>query len=238
MSRISIMLACVVVAAVSVPSPVVATAAQAPFEFAVRQDRFLGGTSGTLVINQDGIEFRTTDRKRARRWDYEALKQVRILSPTRIALATYEEQGRLRFGADRTYAFDVPGSISAEVVSFLLERLERPVVTAVMPPLPETALFRVSVKGTGTGQGSEGTFVLYQTGIAYLTARKSQARFWRFRDVYGVLALDGYRLQVLAYEGGSGETRTFTFELKTGLPPGMYDALWRRVNALGRGDRS
>ena len=131
----------------------------------------------------------------------------------------------------------MPGVISPEVVSFLLERLERPVVTAVMPPLPETALFRVAVKNQ-TGHGSAGTLALYDTGIAYITERKGEARFWRFRDVYGVLALDGYRLQVLAYEGGSGDTRAFTFELKTGLPPGMYDALWRRVNALGRGDRS
>ena len=237
MSRISIMLACVVVAAVAVPSPVLATADRPPFEFAVRQDRLLGGTSGTLVVSQDGIEFRTADRKRARRWDYEALKQVRILSPTRVALATYEEQGRLRFGADRTYVFDVPGSISPEVVSFLLERLERPVVTAVIPPLPEAALFRVSVKNQA-GPGSGGTLALYDTGIVYITERKGQARFWRFRDVYGVLALDGYQLQVLAYEGGSGETRAFTFELKTGLPPGMYDALWQRINARGRGDKS
>lgn len=237
MPRISIVLACIAVAVVAVPSPVMA-AAQPPFEFAVRQDRFLGGTSGTLVINQDGIEFRTTDRKRARRWDYEALKQIRILSPARVALATYEERGRLRFGADRTYVFDVPGSISPEVVSFLLERLDRPVVTAVMPPLPEAALFRVPVKNAQTRHGSEGTLVLYDTGIAYLTERKGQARFWRLRDVYGVLALDRYRLQVIAYEGGSGETRSFTFELKTDLPPGMYDALWQRVNALRKGDKS
>ncbi len=80
--------------------------------------------------------------------------------------------------------------------------------------------------------------MLYDTGIAYLTDREGQARFWRFRDVFGVLALDRYRLQLLAYEGGSGEMRPFTFELKTDLPPGMYDALWQRVNTLTGPDRS
>jgi hypothetical protein len=229
------MLVCAAVVAIAVLPPVVAAAAQPPFEFAVRQDRFLGGTSGTLVIHQDGIEFRTTDRKRARRWDYEALKQVRILSPTRVTLETYEDRGRLRFGADRAYAFEVPGSVPESAVAFLLDRLDRPMVTAVMPPLPATALFRVAVKNASSRKGSDGTLLLYETGIAYVTEREGQARFWRVRDVYGVLALDRYRLQVLAYEGGSGETRPFTFELKTDLPPGMFDAIWQRVNSpIGR----
>lgn len=236
MPRISLMLACIAVAVVSVSVSVpAAAAAQPPFELAARQDRFLGSTAGTLVIGDDGIEFRTPDRTKARQWDYEALKQVRILSPTRVTLETYEDRGRLRFGADRAYAFEVPGSIPESVVAFLLERLDRPIVTAVMPPLPAAALFRVAVKNASARKGSDGTLLLYDTGIAYVTEREGQARFWRFRDVFGVLALDRYRLQVLAYEGGSGETRSFTFELKTDLPPGMFDAIWQRVNSpIGR----
>ena len=230
MPRISLMLASIAVAVVSVSVPA-AAAAQPPFELAARQDRFLGSTAGTLVIGDGGIEFRTPDRKKARQWDYEALKQVRILSPTRVTLETYEDRGRLRFGADRAYSFEVPGSVPDAVVAFLLEHLDRPMVTAVMPPLPATALFRVAVKNASARKGSDGTLLLYDTGIAYVTERKDQARFWRFRDVYGVLALDRYRLQVLAYEGGSGETRSFSFELKTDLPPGMYDAIWQRVNS-------
>lgn len=234
MPRISLMLACIAVAVVSVSGPA-AAAAQPPFELAARQDRFLGGTAGTLVIGDDGIEFRTPDRAKARQWDYEALKQVRILSPTRVTIETYEDRGRLRFGADRAYVFDVPGSISPQVVSFLLDRLDRPMVTAVVPQLPATALFRVAVKNASSRKGSDGTLLLYDRGIAYVTEREGQARFWRVRDVYGVLALDRYRLQVLAYEGGSGDTRPFTFELKTDLPPGMFDAIWQRVNSpIGR----
>lgn len=234
MFRHSLTLACiaVVVAFASVPA---AADAQPPFELSARQDRFLGGTPGTLVIGDGGIEFRTPDRTKARHWDYEALKQVRILSPTRVTLETYEDRGRLRFGADRAYAFEVPGSIPESVVAFLLDRLDRPTVTAVMPPLPATPLFRVGVKNASARKGSDGTLLLYDSGIAYVTEREGQARFWRFRDVYGVLALDRYRLQVLAYEGGSGETRSFTFELKNSLPPGMFDAIWQRVNSpIGR----
>ena len=88
------------------------------------------------------------------------------------------------------------------------------------------------MKHAKAGRGSDGTLVLYNTGIAYLTTRDGQARFWRFRDVFGVLALDRYRLELLVFEGGSGEARPFLFELKTGLPSGMYDALWQRINSL------
>ncbi len=212
----------------------VAGSAGPPFELGVRRDRLVGGARGTLVIDREGIAFRTPDRNESRRWDYPALKQVRILSPTRITLDTYEDQGRLHFGSDRSYTFEVTGAISGELVAFLLARIDRPIVTAVMPPLPAMPLFRVLVKGDHGGRGREGALQLYDSGIAYLTEDQDDARFWRFRDVFGVLMLDPYRLQVLAYEGGSGETRVFTFELREALPPGMYDALWQHVNGPRR----
>lgn len=202
-----------------------------PFEIGVRQDRFVGGPRGALVFGQDEVEFRAQEQKESRRWDYLGLKQVRILSPTRIALDTYEDQGLLRLGRDRSFSFETTSAIPGELAAFLLARIDRPVVTAVMPPLPPAELFRAPVKHARAGRGSEGTLRLYDTAMAYVTEREGEARFWRFRDVFGVLMLDRYRLQVLAYEGASGETRPFTFELEEPLPPGMYDALWQRVNA-------
>ena len=200
-----------------------------PFELQARQDRLIGGTNGTLIVAENGVEFRTADASAAHQWDYPALKQVRLLH-RRLTLETYEDQGRLRLGRDRTYTFDLTEPIPAELAGFLLERIERPVVTAVMPPRPMEARFRVPVKHGRAGRGSEGLLLLYDDGLAYLTDGAEDARFWRFRDLFSVLALDRYRLEVRAYEGGSGETRPFIFELKETLPPGMYDALWQHVN--------
>ena len=211
--------------------PGATVAGQPPFELNVRHDRFVGGARGTLVVDQAGVEFRTPTRNESRRWDYSALKQVRILSPTRIALDTYEDQGILHLGRDRSFAFDVTGTIPGDLVAFLLARIDRPIVTAVMPPLPPTPQSRAAVKNARIGRGSEGVLLLYETGLAYVTEREGDARFWRFRDLYGVLMLDQYRLEVLGYEGPSGATRPFVFELKEALPPGMFDALWQRVNA-------
>ena len=209
----------------------VGEAAQPPFELAVKQDHFLGSTRGTLVFTDDGVEFRTPDPKDTRRWTVLDVKQIR-LRRTEIVIDTYEDRGRLRFGADRSYEFEVQKDpIPRELVAFLLERLQRPVVTTIMPPLDSQPLFRIPVKHQQRGRGSGGTLLLYHEGLAYATEREADARYWRFRDVFSVLQLDRVRLLVTAYEGGSGETRQYTFELKTDLSAAAYDALWQRVNA-------
>ncbi|MBI4887245.1 MAG: hypothetical protein HY824_09135 [Acidobacteria bacterium] len=183
------------------------------------------------MLTAEGIEYRTTDTDDARRWAYDDVKQVQILSPTRIAVLTYEDRGRLRRGADRRFDFTVVhGAASSDLVTFLLERIARPLVTAVMPRYGGEPLFRVRAKHQRQGRGSEGTLVLYNGHLLYLTEQEQASRYWRFGDIDSVLRLDRFRLQIVAYEGGSGDTRPFVFELKSDLPDGFYDTLWARVN--------
>ncbi len=209
-------------------------AAGPPFELSVRKDEFIGSSRGTLRFTEDSVQYDTTKKKDARTWVYGDIKQLQVLSPTQIAVLTYEDQGRLKLGADRTFTFDVvTGSVSPELVGFLLSRVERPLVTAVMPAGAGPVLFRLPVKHQRSGRGSEGTLVLYEDHLAYLTERETEARYWRFADIFAVLPLDPFRLQVQAYEGGSGSTRTFVFDLKSALPSEFYDVLWARVNPPG-----
>ena len=213
-----------------------AAAAGPPFELAVKLDHAFGASRGTLVIDRDGVKYRTADRKDAREWSYLDLKQVQVRSTRKIVIASYEDRGRLRLGADRTFEFELTaGAIDPELVAFLLERIERPVVTAVMPPLPLAPQFKLPVKHQRHRRGSEGNLLIYATGVAYLTELDQDARYWRFRDLYSVLPLDRYRLELRAFEGGEG-TRPFIFELKTDLPADVYETLWQRVNrpALAR----
>lgn len=217
------------IAILLLPSP--GTAAAPPFELSVKKDHVFGASRGTLVVGPAGIEYRTTDKDDVRSWTYEDIKQLQILSPTRIRVLTYEDQGKLRLGADRAFLFEVVGgTVSSELVTFLLDRTSRSVVTAVMPGIEGEPLFRASVKHQRQGQGSEGSLVLYDTRLVYLTERVGESRYWRFTDVYSVLRLDRYRLELRAYEGGSGDTRSFVYELKSDLPDDFYDALWARVN--------
>jgi len=207
-------------------------AAGPPFELAVKQHRLFRDRSGTLVFAEGAVYYRParTDESEERGWSYLDLRQVRVVS-TEIVLATYEDRGRLALGADRTHEFELTeGAVGADLVEFLLARIDRPVVTAVLPHLPAEPRFRLPVKYERFGRGSDGALLLYDQGLAYVTEREREARYWRFRDLYSVLPLDRYRLEIRAYEGDGGETRPFTFQLKTELPAAMYDALWRAVN--------
>ena len=206
-------------------------AAGPPFELAVKKDQFIGSSRGTLRLTEDSVQYDTTEKKDARAWPYEDIKQLQVLSSTRIVVLTYEDQGRLKLGADRRFTFDVvTGSVPPELVAFLLSRVERPFVTAVMPPSAGPVLFRLPVKHQRSGRGSDGSLVLTENHLAYVTEQETNARFWRFSDIFAVLPLDPFRLQVEAYEGGSGQTRTFVFELKGALRAEFYEALWARVN--------
>lgn len=204
-----------------------------PFNLSVRYDRLVADIDGTLLFTDQGVEFRAAKANMSRHWDFAAVKQFRIV-PGAITVETYTDGEPIVLGRDRAWTFKVNGEIPQELIAFLLARVDRPVATAVMPPLPDSPLGAAFVKSDRIPRGSDGTLALYDTGLAYVTTSEAQARFWRFRDIFAVLMLDRYRLQVLAYEGGSGTTRTFTFELKQPLPPGMYDALWQRVNPVSR----
>ena len=208
-----------------------AGAAGPPFELSVKKDHFIGSSRGTLRFTDDGVQYDTTEKKDARTWAYVDVKQLQVLSPTRIAVLTYESQGRLKLGADRTFTFDVlTGSVSPDLVALLLSRIQRPLVTAVMPPDGSPELFRLTATRQRSGHNSEGTLAMYEDHLAYRTERAPEARYWRFADIFAVLPLDPFRLQVQAYEGRSGSTRTFVFDLKSALPSEFYDALWARVN--------
>jgi hypothetical protein len=115
-------------------------------------------------------------------------------------------------------------------VTFFLERTSRPIVTAVIPGVDGTPLFQVNVKHLRRGRGSEGTLELYDRQLIYRAGGITDSRYWRFADIYSVLRLDRFRLEVRVYEGGSGDLRTFVFEFKNDLPDNLYDALWSRVN--------
>ena len=219
--------AAVVTSTWAAPAP----AAGQPMEVSVMLRHLFGASHGALVFSDEGIEYRTPDGDDARRWSYEQIKQVQILSPTRIALRTYEDEGWTRLWVDRTIVFDVEkGTITPEFSAFLLGQVPRPVVTAVLPGTAGPPLHRVPVKHVRGRRGDEGELLLYSDALAYESPQARASRYWRFEDLASVLLLDRFRLEVLAYEGGAGETRPFLFQLKADLPPGFYDTLWERLN--------
>lgn len=221
---------CTVAATMAIGSAQLA-AADPSFSLAVKRSHTFGSSSGTLRITPNGIQYDTPDKNDARRWDYPDIRQVQIQSPKRIALLTYEDQGWLKFGADRTFDFELrEGRIGPEMIAFVLAHTDRSVVTAVLPPTSKSPLFQLPVKHERAGRGSDGVLLMYEDALVYGTERATETRYWRFSDLFAVLPLNRDRLQILAYEGGAGELRPFTFQLKAALSDEFVRALWERVN--------
>jgi hypothetical protein len=206
--------------------------AAAPLEFSVRTGHMRHGSHGALVFGDQGVEYKTTEKSAGRRWTYEQIKQIQILSPTRIAIRTYKDWAWTRFWTDQTVEFELEkGSVGPELPALLIAKIPRPVMTSVLPAATRAPLFRVPVKHLRSRSGSHGDLVLYDDALVFESPQKGASRYWRFGDLASVFTLDRFRLDVLAYEGGGGDTRPFTFQLKADLPPGFYDTLWGFMNA-------
>ncbi len=186
------------------------------------------GSRGTLVVTSTGLEFRAAKADSSRRWAYEDLREIRIESPRRLVLDAYETHSRWRFGRARRVTFGVTsGAITADVVSVILARSPRAVITAVQPAgLPEpTTVIPASHRRFGTA--TQGSLEISPAGLFYRST-PADSRFWRFADVQSVARISPFEVLVTAYEGD--ELHPYTFELKAPLPQDTFDALWQRLN--------
>jgi hypothetical protein len=187
------------------------------------------GSRGTLAFTPEGIAFQAAEAKKARQWPYRELKQVRVVSPREIALDTYEDGSRWRFGADRTVEFELTeGAIDGTLVAYLLEHADRPVSSAVMPAGLGEPTVRVAAKHLRGRKGTHGALVIYPSGLAYETAAVGGSRYWRIADLESVLRTSPRTLLIDVYE--RGRVRPFAFELKEPLPDASFEALWQQVN--------
>ena len=193
------------------------------------------GSRGTLAFTNEAVEFRAVDSRKGRTWRYQDLKQIRIESPKKIALDTFEDRSRWCLGADRTETFEVTsGEVTSETVAFLLIHFARPVGTSVMPANLADPVTRVAAKHRRFGRGSHGTLAFHATGLGYVAEPQADSRFWRFADLQSVLRTSPFELLVTAYERGA--LRTYAFELKAPIPQDAFDGLWAEVNpAMLRG---
>lgn len=208
-------------AATSASPPV----APGPFELSVKG----AGSRGTLVFTPSGVAFAAADPKKSRQWPYHELKQIRVVSPREIAFDTFEDGSRWRFGADRTIEFDVTeGAVDPRLVAFLLEQIQRPVTSAVLPADLGEPRTRIDAKHLRGRKGTHGTIAVYTSGISYEAGDPRDSRYWRFGDLESVLRTSPFKLLVNVYERGG--VRPFAFDLKAALPDDAFDYVWDQVN--------
>jgi hypothetical protein len=188
-----------------------------------------GGSRGTLVFTNEGIDFKAQKADKTRHWSYQDLREIDIRGPKRLVLDAYETRSRWRFGRTRRVEFDVTaGDISGELVAAILSRAPRAVTTAILPAAIPGSLTVIPASHRRFGSATQGTLEISDAGVAYRSSSTGDSRFWRFSDLQSFAQLTPFEVLVTAYEGG--DLHPYAFELKAPLPEAAFDAMWQRIN--------
>lgn len=199
------------------------------FHYQVRHEHLLGSCTGTLTFEPEGIRFESS-KNHSLALSYLEFQQLGV-EEHRIHLLTWEDRPRL-LGKDRILHFDVlDGPLTAEVVRFLESRVERPVVSSLIPPA--TVRFVIPARHRGFLRGADGQLEIGDEALVFRTEEAGKSRYWRWEDVQGYGSTDRFQFRVSVQErtgGQLGETRNFVFSLKRQLPPEAMDFFWVRVH--------
>jgi len=217
----------------------VAGYAQSSFE-AVRKRPLRPDARGTLVIGDDGVEFRRGDDGESKSWSYEEIQGFDRISRTEIGMLTYEDAA-WRLGQDRSYRFTLlSGELNDQLFELMTNKIGRPVIDRIVEEGPD-GVPRLAVKHLKPFGGSEGELIFGESAIYYVTDAPKQAREWRLdRSVESVWAANRYQLELHVFEAGRRDfdnTRVYRFQLKEPLDPDLYRNLKLRLYDLRAEDR-
>ena len=209
-------------------------AAQNEFQYSVRHHHTLKDCKGVLTLTGTGGEYKTAHKKDSRKWSFDEIRLLRVESPTEISILTYEDQKRY-IGKDRTFSFQlVDGKVGGDLSAFLLTRVRRPMVLAVLPapsPDAEKPAFEIRAKHLHTIEGALGVLRIYPDRIIFQAAKEGDSRYWRLSDINRFAQPDRYRFQIVSdVPMTGGPTEAYNFQLLDELPSGVYDYLWIRLH--------
>jgi hypothetical protein len=206
------------------------TAMAQSYEFAVEHDHIFGACRGKLIITPERIEYRTEHTEHSREWRYTDLRQIKIVSPRRIELASYEDR-KWRMGLDRIFVFKLlEGEITSEISALLVERATRPAVTSVAPATEDAPAFEVPVKHLHRFGGCVGTLKIYPDRVVYESQdMPSDSRYWRYSDIRNFSQSERYRFEIATFEDRFGGPKAYNFQLREDMPATTYDYVWTRV---------
>jgi hypothetical protein len=177
---------------------------------------------GTLVLDQEGVEFRSP--KLNRRWAYVAIHSFDV-SPHNMTLLTYESRP-LHEPGERPFHFTLTDVMPSEVVGRFTERVEKPVRNGSPTP-SAAALSEIPAHHRTWMRGSSGTLRFKDDGIDYITERERDSRSWRWADIQTLGNPNPYEFRVTAYR------EIFEFDLKQALPRDLFERMWDRLYAPG-----
>ena len=197
------------------------------YEFAAEHLHTLRNCRGTLIITPERIEYQTSEKRDARIWEYVEIRQITVVSPIELELATYEDQKRMA-GRDRIFKFRLlEGRITPEISALLLEKTKHPLVTSVPPQNEGAPQFAIPVKHLHTFGGCSGTLKIYADRVVFES--QTDSRFWRYSDIQNFSHSERFRFEIISYENKVGGPKAYNFQLKEELPATVYDYVWARV---------
>jgi hypothetical protein len=175
---------------------------------------------GTLVIDGDGIEFRSA--KLSQRWAFAEIHTFDLASQE-LTLWTYQRRHWHEPG-ERPFHFTFTEAMPSEIVAHLSERVEKPVRNGV--PLPSAqVLSEIPAHHRTWWGGGNGTLRLRDDGIDYV-AESRDSRTWRWADIQTIANPNPYELRVTAYR------EVIEFDLKQPLPRALFERLWDKLYAV------
>ena len=209
---------------------IVTTVAAQEFKYKVELDRTIGHRDGELIITDNGVEYHAKREKESRRWDYDDIKLLEILSPTRLRIQTYRDR-KLYLGKDESVTFKiVEGQLDHHISDFLRERTARPFVTSILEEIEQTSIAEIPVKHSHRFGGCEGILKVYSDKLEYESKTGHNSRSWRWMDIRSVGRSDLYRFEVETFEPQIGaSSRSFNFVLKERMADEIYELIWGRV---------
>ena len=199
------------------------------FKYAVEHDHLIKSCKGELVINRDGIEYRTDNKEHARKWAYTDIRMIKLVSPKKVEVISYESS-RLKLGYDKAFEFKVlTGEVTKEVSDFLLARVGRPLATSFVAS-EEKPRYEIPVRHRHSFGGVQGRLKVYADRLVYESEKQAGSRSWRWSDVKGISRTGPYQFSITTFEPKlGGPTKTYNFDLKEPMSDGVYDQLWAQV---------
>ena len=176
--------------------------------------------SGTLVIDSEGVEFRSA--KFSRRWSFLDIHTF-DLSKRDFTLTTYENRHWHEPG-ERRFTFTLAEAIPPSVAAMMQERIDRPARNGAPDPTAP-AMAEIPARHPKRFGGSNGTLRLRDSGIDYVTSDGRDSRTWRWSDIETIANPDPYTFRITAYR------EIYEFELKQPLSRELFDALWTMLYA-------
>ncbi len=204
--------------------------AQAEYRFKVKHDHVRKYCVGELVIGDSGVEYLTDNKEHARKWDFVDIKMLKLVSPTKLKVLSYET-GRFKV-ADRDFSFELTeGQITKEVSDFVLSKVTRPVSTTFAPATDERPVFSIPVRHRRRFGGDSGVLKVYPASVVYESeGEREKSRHWRWSDIQGIGRSGRFKFSLTTYEPEfGGPAKTFDFDLKEPMGDPLYDYMWDRV---------